>query len=132
MKRQIKFRGKDIKTGYWRYGYYIYDDNYGSHSIYFQKNILPTINDPIGSHTIVEREVDPNTVGQYTGFKDSKGKEVYEGDVIKTNNGIGVVYYEDFTWYGAGDYLHNISEYYPEVEVLGNVYDNPELLDNID
>ena len=89
---------------------------------------------------------------QYTGLKDRKGKEIYEGDIIR--NGLGKVYqviYVNFAWqlkfdiHNNGFSLIKVEEYehvhwtgpsnfdapqYTElaIEIIGNIYENPELL----
>ena len=72
-------------------------------------------------------EVDPETVGQYTGLTDKNGARIFEGDIVKiSNDEIFEVKYEDggFT---AGLFLGDWD--YGHVEVIGNIYDNPELVE---
>jgi len=65
MSREIKFRGKRIDNGEWVYGY-LADNNH----IYSVE---------LG----VRVEINPETVGQYTGQKDRNSKEVFDGDIIR-------------------------------------------------
>ena len=70
-------------------------------------------------------------VMQYTGLKDKNGKEIYEGDIVKYKNynGFSVIRYKkgSFFFYGVSliHFLFNVKE--KEVEIIGNIFENPEL-----
>lgn len=125
--RQIKFRGKR-KDGVWVYG----------DLMHLEKDFKPLIK--IIDWSTKDQEVDPDTVGQFTGLTDKNGKEIYEGNIIEDKNGIGVIMWFQTSW-GVASYAHGYdglksytavdSFYCNEVKewaVIGNIHDNPELL----
>ena len=82
-------------------------------------------------------EVVPETVGQYTGLTDKNGAMIFEGDVVKSIAAWYVVEFENGGYglrpFGKGKLIPimghgNFNE--NEVEVIGNIYDNPELMND--
>lgn len=130
-----KFRGLSIdesSKGEWQYGYLIEDNGQS-----FIINEVVEANEQyitIGSWC----PVDQKTVGQSTGLKDKNGKEVFVGDIIKCTRGcLHEVYLEKEyggTYIGGmpAIYLKGIREGYAwtgDEVIIGNVYQNPELLE---
>ena len=80
-----------------------------------------------------EKGIDINKLMQYTGLKDKNGIEIYEGDIIHydTDNETYKVAFDggSYVWEGDGCY-DNLIELYPSLntKVIGNIYENPELL----
>lgn len=130
--REILFRGKRVDNGNWVEGYlYVYWN--------FERKIFQIFVDR--TNGIPDSfEVNLDTIGQYTSLKDKNGKRVFEGDVVRAvynrEENIYVVVWDeeelDFkATNGKENYGRNF-QYMPcceEVEIIGNVYDNPELLD---
>lgn len=154
--REIKFRGKRVDNGDWVEGFLadsISDNPCIMPKPFFatkdfgeiDENGNPILEDSIaigGFYNVV-----PETVGQFTGLIDKNGKEIYEGDVLKTTyqyqdtfkEYIAVVEHDElnpcfvmvYKFQGNG---HTCHEYdfvcvgLRKNEVIGNIHDNPELL----
>ena len=122
--REILFRGKPIDEET-----IIGNDFYYGDLCHYANGEV-TIRQP---ETGSEIAVLPNTIGQFTGITDRNGKKIFEGDILKTN---------EADWVGKVEFKHSgyiISDdnggysTYPDFskcEVIGNVHNNPELLNN--
>ena len=129
--REIKFRGKDIETGEWIFGDLI-------QRLGYYPAILTTYPTDEGKIGYAEIAVKEDTVGQYTGMTDKNGKEIYEWDKLKVNeSGVFRIAHQSNSIYICGYvllYMDGEFAYYLKgglnemYEVVGNVYDNPELL----
>lgn len=121
----VKFRGKRIDNGEWVYGGYYKHFN-------GQVGILG--GDKTENNITIMDEVIPETVGQFTGLHDKNGKEIYEGDIIQGKHDLILI-----KWAKTGFIPYrNKNFFFSKVtnwasaengEVIGNIYDNPELLE---
>lgn len=140
MTREILFRGKAInrnegchrteyQNGEWVYGLVtrLYDEQF--------KNLPAEMTNTNGISGI---EIDYKTIGQYTNMLDKNGTKIFEGDIIdffgrSDGDGYGVVVYDaDETEFGFvyDSIYRGLGRLYysRNIEVIGNIHDNPELL----
>ena len=131
--REILFRGKRTINGDWVYGDFVHGNERKSlrDSIFVYDSETQSFND---------YEINPSTLGQYTGLIDKNGKRIFDGDVAKVMQGkdkdIAYVGFENgaFMLYPktGNIYERTLWEYWYndwDVEVIGNITDNPELLE---
>ena len=128
--REILFRGKHSEKSRWDFGD-LYTNN-GKAYI--------TLRDTIRGERVLG-EVIPDTVGQFTGLIDKNGKPIFEGDIVKLRllaakmEWKGVCEYRNgafgLAWQYAGQrYSTFAGTCNAEYEVLGNIHDNPEMMED--
>ena len=137
MNDRYLYRAKRTDNGEWVEGFYVRCRNYDY--------ILPIFNKCEVSYGYDDRyedfvEVDPSTICQCTGLKDKSGKLIWENDIVRDDNGnLYKAFWQDryyqFSWIcvksdklpiGAKWDFWSIRNY--EIEVIGNIFDNPELM----
>lgn len=130
--KEVKFRGRRVGNSKWVYGFYALISN-KHHQIF-----SGTWHHASGSPNSFE--VNPETVGQYTGLKDAKDVEIYEGDIIQDAEENKYVILWDsgdarFVSVNLPDYILNSESRFDEekliwaiCKVIGNIYENLELL----
>ena len=153
--REILFRGKRKDNGEWVEGLYGINTICCEQSTYLSAVISKM---PQRIYDCESWEVESNTVGQYTGVTDKNGTKIFEGDIIESVsrlvNSVGtptggtdisryIIEWGEHKWVkkiffcNRGDYWkkNNVlpEDLYPYTasrycEVIGNIYDNPELL----
>lgn len=128
--RQLKFRGKDVKTGEWLYGDLVHSADGKRCAILVS-----------GRDSYDECEVNPETVDQFTGLRDKNGKEIYEGDILRlgdSDSGVCEVGWNDtigafcirfhFESELGSKPLGSWKDFERNMVVIGNIHDNSELL----
>ena len=128
--REILFRGKRIDNWEWVFGH-LYVTHNGDYEI-----------GCYNPDTKIERwtfDVDPSTVGQYTGLTDKNGKRIFEGDVCLCDRNIApsvdeqtfqiIFDVEAGQWIGRGPNSDIDASQFCMCEVVKTVHDNPELLE---
>lgn len=149
MNREILFRGKRLDNEEWMFGYFMRDPS--------GRTLISAYSTLAGRWDWVE--VDHSTVGQYTGLTDKNGVKIFEADIVSAKNNICGETYRFLVEFGVCGGVENVEHtvgfpcfFFKEVtgvipseymmrkdpvyflnayicEVIGNAYDNPELLE---
>ena len=135
--RTLIFRGK-TEEGKWLEGYLHKTDGVGKGYRAFAIQVQDIDSYMCRPHS---HEVQPKTVGQFTGFTDKNGKKIFEGDIVdcwsegvnaqgtvqQRRDGLWIIYpaWQKHIMWGLcpDEYSHTT------VEIIGNIHDNPELLE---
>lgn len=134
--REILFKAKRVDNGEWVEGYLVrFCDRYGGlgFEIIAEAGIYYD-----GSPNYISHEVDESTICQYTGLTDKNGKKIWENDILDCKDRVTVVKWHTpcGTWDSVfvrykGELCSNgiqVVEWKYRAEVIGNIFDNPELL----
>lgn len=124
--REILCKGKRVDNGEWIEGFYAHSGE--------KKYII--IDNDIAVGYLTMKEVNPDTIGRYTGLTDKNRKKIFEGDIVNYNGTNHKVVFEtrgESAYFGIE--INNIVTWRFCLEVpaklmnvIGNIYDNPELL----
>jgi uncharacterized phage protein (TIGR01671 family) len=133
--REILYRGKRKDSGEWVYGYYVISDN--KSYMFTGKTGLSQVTP---AHRLMymdfeRHDVNPETVGQYTGLTDKNDVKIFEGDIVKGQGNIYIIKYTKilcaFEMYKLNKKLRLNASHLIVSLVMGNIHDNPELLEKI-
>lgn len=142
MSREILYRAKAIKDNEWVQGAYCHYDDIKDNG----KDDCDYIIEKHNGEYFPFREIIPETVGQFTGLTDKNGKKIFEGDIVKDGAHTFKVCYYDYGWFcyciSSKGYILPLHKYFRigqwdncenndfrKLEVIGNIHDNPELME---
>ena len=156
MNREILFKAKRKDNGEWVEGYYVYDYAHNTHYIFANMIAIPNgVHDRRENFSLEYYEIDPDTFCQFTGLADKNGQRVWENDILRgyqypyRSDG-NDNYFAEVTWFencpafgiytfknpksnvcgiseGNTEFMENWNS--EDWEVIGNIFDNPELLE---
>ena len=126
---EVLFRGKEVADGKWIEGFYSAEE-YNPYS--GEVEHIPRIQ-IIGK--CVSLGVIPETVGQYTGLTDKNGVRIFEGDIVRAFTRFSEIYVSSVAYHDGTFWFKNWSWTkflfkFEKIEVIGNIHDNPEILNN--
>ena len=141
--REILYRGKRMDNGEWAEGSLLIDEIGGCYiGTYLPMYQTTYICQARRSGKILNRfrgiglvKVIPKTVGQYTGLTDKNGTKIFEGDIAKNIDGVFLVCWDKEKCAFVMRFLEYpyetlyLEEMWEDSEVIGNIHDNPELLE---
>ena len=125
--REILFRAKNYRTKQWVYGIPFKNPLRGSKDAYYPQ-IIPEVH---GVHsTINSCSIIEETIGQYTGLTDKNGVKIFEGDIVEyEGKRYSINYLPHYARFSAVKPNTVFCVFaYQRGEVIGNIYDNPELI----
>lgn len=124
--REILFRGKQMDNGEWLFGdlRHIFHGEYRTHIVDNSNGL---------NNGVCGLEVASSTVGQFTGLTDRNGVKIFEGDIVRYGQR-GKVEYNSGSAQFTLNFTNSTYEGFDKIpfcdcEVLGNIHDNPELLE---
>ena len=140
MNREILFKAKRIDNSEWAEGWLLKDEVTGQCFIHASGNSVnesDKVNEE-GCLRFIAFEVDENTICQYTGLNDKNGKKIWENDIVNCYESecFGVIKWEEDEAKFIFDIVledlafepEDVYDYIDDMEVVGNIFDNPELL----
>lgn len=142
--RDIIFKGKRKDNSEWVEGYLFDDDMVDSNRMFIGSLVITEhkgMGEDVWDIGHAFYEVIPETIGQYTGLTDKNGKKIFEGDLLEWIDRIVAVVWFDFNAQFDSKFIRYCNDKivtnfkgiepsdWHECKVIGNVFDNPELLE---
>lgn len=135
--REILFRGKRADNGEWIYGNLLVDYPCCKNGVDETVKLYSILDFKTNEEEVKKVEVIPSTVGQYTDLTDKDGKKIFDGHIIrnlKTKETAVVQWFPEHSafmvWCKSSNevgFLYECTK--SNIEVIGNIHDNPELLE---